>query len=191
MTVISEKFFARAPYFATSPAASARAQRCDGFTLIEMLVVILIAGLMIGLTSIMVQPTGRDLLQLEAERLARLLDLAATESRLSGKYIEWTSDGREYRFWRKRPDYGWTEILDNDLYRRRMLPRGVLVTSLRIESIPRQDPMRLEFAPYGQALAFTIELASGTDHYLVLSSPMGDVRAAPLEGYPGGTTAIR
>ena len=69
-----------------------------GFTLIEMLVVLMIMGLMVGLVSAIARPDDRALLQVEATRLAALLDFAAEHSRLTGKSIAWTANGPDYRF---------------------------------------------------------------------------------------------
>src|SRR5882672_10791676 len=83
-----------------------------GFTLVEVLVVLIIMGLFVGLVSTITRPDDRALLRLETERLAQLLDLAATESRLTGKSIAWTADGSGYRFWRFGTDTDWAEIHD-------------------------------------------------------------------------------
>ena len=60
------------------------AGKIRGFTLIEVLVVLLIMGLFVGMVSAIVRPDDSALLRVEAERLAQLLDLAAAESRLTG-----------------------------------------------------------------------------------------------------------
>ena len=148
-----------------------------GFTLIETLVVVLIMGLFIGLISAIARPDPRALLQVESERLAQLLELAAAESRLTGKFIGWTADESGYRFWRVNGDTGWTEIRDSDLLRPRTLPQGISIASLQAESMRPQGIMRLEFSPYVQTLAFTIELSSGAERYTVTASPIGEVRA--------------
>lgn len=150
-----------------------------GFTLIEVLAVLLILGLFAGLVSAVTQPDERDLLEGEAERLARLLDLAAAESRLTGKSIAWASDGAGYRFWRLHEDGGWSEVQDNDLLRARSLPRGMAIGDLRVETTRTQEAMRLEFAPYGPAPVFTVRLSLGAEAYTVAASPFGEVRAAP------------
>jgi len=162
-----------------------------GFTLIEMLVVMLIMGLFLGLVSAVAQPDERDLLQLEAERLARLLELASVESSLTGKPIGWTSDGTSYRFWRAGEDSAWSEIRDGDQLRARMLPQGILIAGLRVETLRPQGVMRLEFNPYGLTPAFTIEMISGTQRFSVAASPMGEVRAVAGEGTVHGTAALR
>lgn len=161
----------------------------NGFTLVEMLVVLLIIGLFVGLVSTIAQPDERSVLRVEAERLARLLDLASAESQLTGRSIGWMADGPGYRFWRFNDDGSWTEIRDSDLLRARTLPRGMVISGLRVETMRPQGAMRLEFVPYGPPLSFTIEMSLGPEHYAVTASPMGEVRAVPGAGTADGILA--
>ena len=151
----------------------------QGFTLIEVLVVLLIMGLLAGVAGALVRPDDRGLLRLEAERLAQLLDLAAAESRFTGNAIAWTADGSGYRFWRMREDVErsapWSEILDSDLLRARALPQGMLVSGLRVADEPVHGAMRLAFAPHGPALPFSIEMSLGNARYAVAASPIGEL----------------
>ena len=169
--------------------------RGRGFTLIEVLVVLLIMGVFVGLASAIVRPDDRGLLRVEAERLAQLLGLAVAESRLTGKSIAWTTDGPGYRFWRTTGDAEgsaqWSEIRDSDLLRARTLPQGVMISGLQVENIPARGPMRLEFAPYGLTLSFTIEMSLGAARYAVAASPVGEVRVSPGEGKSSGGLALR
>jgi general secretion pathway protein H len=153
-----------------------------GFTLIEMLVVLMIMGLFMGLVSAITRPDDRAVLRLEAERLTQLLDFAATEAQLSGKSIAWTADASSYRFWRSDDDANWSEIRDSELLRARVLAQGVAIAGFRVENMRPQGPMRLEFAPQGSSLAFTIALSLGAERYAVTGSPVGDVRALMGEG---------
>ena len=157
--------------------------------MIEMLVVLLIMGLLVGLVSAITRPDDRALLQVEARRLAALLDFAAAKPRLTGKPVAWTASGPDYRFWQFYEDTGWAEIRDGDLLRARTLPQGMRISDLRVETLRPQSGMRLEFIPYGPTLAFTIELSLGAEHYAVAASPAGDVRALPGTGRTNGNTA--
>lgn len=169
---------------------AAATRRSGGFTLIELLVVLTIMGLIVGLAAAIVRPDDRGVLRVEAERLAQLLDLAASESRLTGTPIAWTTDGPGYRFWRMTVDGDWVEVRDSDLLRARTLPQGMRISGLRVENVPARGALRLQFAPYyGASLSFTIDLSLGDARYAVAASPIGELRLVPGEGDAGGGLA--
>ena len=154
----------------------------SGFTLVEMLVVLVVMGLFAGLISSVIRPDERALLRVEAERLAQLLDLAGTEARASGKSVAWTADGAGYRFWRYREGAGWAEIGDNPLFRRRELPQSMTITGVMVEAATNlHDPVRLEFAAHGIMPVYDISMVFGTERYTVSGSPAGEVEALPRE----------
>lgn len=155
------------------PTSARGTSSSRGFTLIELLVVLLIMGLTAGLIGAVVRPDDRAQLRLEAERLAQLLELAAVESRLTGKRIAWTAEGAQYRFWRWREEVGWTEAGD-DALRARRLPSGMAISALRVEAKPAPGEPRLEFEPHG-ALAYDFRMTLGDARYAVAASPVGEV----------------
>jgi general secretion pathway protein H len=149
-----------------------------GFTLVELLVVLLVMGLAAGLVGAIAYPDDRAVLRVEAERLAQLLDVAAVESRLTGKPLAWTSDGAQYRFWRWRDDAGWSEAEEGsmrDSLRARSLPSGMTISDLRIEALRPPGGMRLEFGPHG-SLAYDLQISLGAARYAIAASPLGEVR---------------
>jgi len=151
-----------------------RNNRARGFTLIELLVVLLVMGLCAGLVVAIARPDDRGQLRVEAERLAQLLQLAATESRLTGKPIAWTAERTQYRFWRWRDDAGWSEAREDSL-RARSLPPGMAISDLRVEAMAPAESMRLEFGPYS-SLAYDFQMSLGSAHCSVVASPLGEVR---------------
>ena len=136
-------------------------KRARGFTLIELLVVLLVMGLAAGLIGVIAQPDERTRLKSEAERLAGLLDLAATESRLTGQSFAWTADGAGYRFWRRGDDAGWADA--GEALRARSLPAGMALSGPRIE-----------FDPY-VAVPYEVQLSLGESRSAVVGSPVGEV----------------
>ena len=151
-------------------------RRTAGFTLIEVLVVLLIMGLMVGMVSAIVQPDDRQLVCGEADRLAQLLDLAATEARMTGRSVAWTPDADGYRFWRMTDDARWTELRDSDALRPRTLPQDMRVAAMQVENVPVTGDMRLEFTPQGRVFSFEIDLTLGAARCAVAASPLGEVR---------------
>lgn len=146
-----------------------------GFTLLEVMVVVVIMGMIVGLVSVLVEPDDRSLLNVEAQRLAQLLDLAAAEARVSGVAIAWTADADAYQFQQLTEELGWIAIRNNDSLRSRQLPQGITISSLLIENSSTAEAMRVEFPAYGQTTAFTVELHNGSARNQVVVSPIGIV----------------
>ena len=146
----------------------------SGFTLLELLVVMLVMALAAGLIVAVAQPDERTHLRVEAERLAQLLDLAAEESRLTGKPIAWSADAVQYRFWRWSEAAGWSEAQDDSLRARSLRP-GLSISDLRVEAMRTEGGLRLEFNPHA-ALAYDFYMSLGAQRYTVAGSPLGEVR---------------
>jgi len=80
------------------PEKPAGDPRCAGFTLLEMLVVIVLAGILLSIVSINITPDPRQQLQREAQRVGQLLGIAADEARIRQQPIAWEADLSGYRF---------------------------------------------------------------------------------------------
>lgn len=69
-----------------------------GFTLLELLVVMVLAGILLSIVTISVTPDPRQSLAREARRIGQLLALAADEARIRQQPIVWEADVNGYRF---------------------------------------------------------------------------------------------
>lgn len=69
-----------------------------GFTLLEMLVVIVIIGIISGMVAVNAQPSPHQILAQQAQRLIWLLQGAHDEARLRGEPIAWETSRQSWRF---------------------------------------------------------------------------------------------
>jgi general secretion pathway protein H len=75
-----------------------RQRLARGFTLLELLVVIVLAGILLSIVTVTVTPDPRQQLQREAARIGQLFALAADEARIRQVPILWEADLAGYRF---------------------------------------------------------------------------------------------
>lgn len=98
-----------------------------GFTLLELLVVIVIAGIMLGMVSFNAMPGDRQIVQNEAQRVALLLQLARDEAIVRNRQVAFEADSERYRFL-VRDDNGWQPITDDDLLREREFKHAIALS---------------------------------------------------------------
>ena len=72
--------------------------RGKGFTLLELLVVLVILGIVASMVSLSVAPDEHRRMTHEVDRLAALFRLAHDESRITGQPITWSADTDGYQF---------------------------------------------------------------------------------------------
>lgn len=86
-------------------------RRAAGFTLIELMVAIVIAGVLMGAVGLSIRSADRSL-QFEADRISQLLALAREEAQVRGARIRFEADSAEYRFLIRRQGR-WIPLLDD------------------------------------------------------------------------------
>lgn len=74
------------------------ATQARGFTLLELLVVMVLAGILLSIVTISVTPDPRQSLAREGQRIGQLFALAADEARIRQQPIVWEADVNGYRF---------------------------------------------------------------------------------------------
>jgi general secretion pathway protein H len=154
---------------------SARRQS-RGFTLLELLVVMVIAGVMLGVVSFNAMPSGRQVLETDARRIALLLQLARDEAIVRNSPVAFEADAQRYRFL-VRTDNVWQVIEKDDLLREREFKRTPLTLLINPPSPPVSGPMRIIFGrePVDRPFVLTLAVedarvdirADGIGHFVV------------------------
>lgn len=145
-----------------------------GFTLIEILVVLLLVGIVLGMVVVQLMPDDRSQLREESEQLALLLENAGLEARSSGVSLAWLPDKDGYRFWRRNKEGNWKAV-DNGPFRFRAWRNQTHITAITIDGEPLQFGERMMLSASSFPLPFEIRLEHGTAHAIVKGSSTGTV----------------
>jgi len=143
-----------------------------GFTLLELLVVLVIIGITLGAVSINAIPSSQKNLQNEAQRIALLLQAARDEAIVRNRPVAFEADANNYRFL-VRNDTDWAQITDDDLMRERpfkMAPVGLLMDPAPVTG---SDPLRIVFGREPVDKPFVLTLSVGNDAVAIHADGIG------------------
>ncbi len=138
-----------------------------GFTLLELLVVLVIMAIGFATVVIALRPDPRSAVRQEGDRLAALLGMASEESDTRGAPLAWVGNDAGYEFQaREITDAGpeWRVVTGDDLLHPRSLPSGMVIRAIQVDGMPLRIGQRVKLD--GEH-ALTLEIASGEAHALV------------------------
>ena len=148
-----------------------------GFTLVELLVVMVVMGIALGMVVVQLMPDNRAPLREEAQRLALLLENAGMEARASGRPLAWSAEKNGYRFWKKN-DYGeWVRLEDEGMFRARIFPEGLGIASVSVEQQALKAGEVMSLNAFSFTLPFSIRLNDAYGSASVNGSSTGAVSA--------------
>jgi general secretion pathway protein H len=139
---------------------SAAFHRQAGFTLLEILVVVVIAGITLGLVSLNVMPSERKVLENEAQRISLLMQLARDEAIVRNQPIalEFVQNG--YRFL-VRDNNEWRLLTRDEELRERRFPIEPVMVSINPAPILEEGRLRVVFGREPVDRPFLLTMVSG------------------------------
>jgi len=156
------------------------AARCRGFTLLEVMVVVIIIGIVISFAVLSINSDDKTLDE-EARRLQALINLTSQEAVLQSKELalQFNEDGYEFLAFDGEK---WQAIADDEILRSRKLPDNVAVDyepegqKLTLKGMDDEaKPPRIYFLSSGEMTPFrlTLRRRGELDGYVLTGSARG------------------
>ncbi|MDD2929055.1 MAG: type II secretion system protein [Sideroxydans sp.] len=149
-----------------------------GFTLLEMLVALVIAGIMLSMATLQLMPNTESVLREESQRLAFLMENGAMASQAGGKSLAWSGSGNSYRFWERSREGDWIRIERDNLLHPRVLPEGIHITEISFDGRRLEPGALLILSPELVARKFRVSLRSTGSLADVVGNGLGKVTVA-------------
>ncbi len=143
-----------------------------GFTLVEMMVVMVIIGVMLGLVSLNAIPSTQQNLQGEAQRIALLLQLARDEAIVRNRLVAFEANADGYRFM-VRNEMRWDQIMSDDLLRQRPFKSAPVALSIDPPGVGGGNPLRITFGREPVDKPFLLTIAAGDDRVAIRADGIG------------------
>ena len=158
----------------------------SGFTLIEVITVVLIIGIIVSFAVLSIADRAQDdRLENEARRLVELIRLGSDEAVLLGIELGLSSDGEKYEFVTIGEEGNWVRYQENGPLRPRKLPDGMKLEITSEDFLPPKDKKEdkevlipnLLFLSSGELTPFqlVIDAAGATTAFLIEGELTGKV----------------
>ena len=141
--------------------------------MIEVLVVLVIIGIMIGFAQLNAIPGEQETLRAEVNRFALLVEQAANEARSSGYTHACLVGSVGYVFMVKKDD-AWIPTTD-EILRPREWPEGMTIKKMEIDGQKALEGQKILLSSSGYSSIFSIELALGEFKMTVSGTTIGRV----------------
>jgi general secretion pathway protein H len=143
-----------------------------GFTLLELLVVLVIVGITLGAVVLNASPSPRQMLYNEAHRIALLMQLARDEAIVRNQAIAFESDSTHYRFL-VRQGNEWLPLIGDELLRERayrITPMSFWLDSANSTPLP----LRIVFGREPVDKIFTLTMGTASTRVVIRADGIGN-----------------
>ncbi len=132
-----------------------------GFTLLEMLVVLVVVSIMLSVVTLNLMPNAQTVLREESQRLAFLMENGAMSSQAGGQPLAWSGTGNSYRFWSRTREGEWLRIEHDNLLHPRTLPDDVHIGEVSFNGRHIEPGSLIMLSPELAAKEFRVSLVNG------------------------------
>ncbi len=152
--------------------------RNAGFTLAEILVVIMVIGLAAGMAYARFDNDPRQTIEREGRRLAAAIEHAASLAQWRNQTLGVSAGGAGYRFWRRAHTADgdqWVPLSDDNVLAARSLPDGLTAAATQYAGQILPPDSILPLAASGRNEPYAMEIASTEWRALLVADPLNRV----------------
>ena len=151
-----------------------------GFTLLEMMVVLVIIGISLGLVAPHLMKNDNDVLEEESMRLTALMEYASDTAISRGIWLAWSPTSQGYRFLQRDNDKNiWQPIVTDDVLQERELAAGVKLNASTQQQTAIAANALLPLSPSGIHAPFQMILTIGEKKRVIQGNLLGKVTILP------------
>lgn len=153
-----------------------------GFTLIEVVVVMLILTIILAMVGVRLTRDPSDIVRDEARRLALVLQSAQQQAILEGRPYAFAVTDEGYRFLRLNNEGRLVPIETDELLAPRLLPQAMTLAPVRPKTDGSDNETRYDlilFDPSGEFPAFAMVFEAGEIHWYVQGMSDGQILSSP------------
>lgn len=150
--------------------------RSRGFTLLEILVVLIILGVIVASVGLELHATERVTVRDQSKKLALLVHALRQQAIVDGTPLGLRFGPRDYSFVELNAKGKWVPLPGDHLFRPRALPRGIHFQAV-VHAAAGQRIVQV--SPGGMLTPFTATLSDGGSHWKVTGRANGTVAAKP------------